>query len=97
MHEWFVVAQFSAWAVTPNGSEVVPTSLTHAKRMGDLVTACWLNCSSWKRWYASPFPMRGVPVCPACLEATHSTQPLSSNTPMSTFKTVLEADARRAI
>jgi hypothetical protein len=97
MHEWFVVAQFSAWAVTPNGPEMTPTSVTHAKRMGDLVTACGLNCASWKRWYASPFPMRGVSVCPACLDVTNTAASPTSKMQGSTFRTALEADVRLAI
>ena len=96
MHEWFVVAQFATWAMTPNGPEMIPTSVTHAKRMGDLVTACGLHCASWKRWYASPFPMRG-PTCSTCLEATRSSQLPASGRHVSAFKTVPEADILRAV
>jgi hypothetical protein len=67
-NEWFVACQVAHPRAGQRGTGLWPASVAHAKRMGEMTSACGERTFTMKKLFEVPFPFVGEN-CRACLVA----------------------------
>jgi hypothetical protein len=66
-HQWFVVLERSTWWHDPEDAHTQSSSLSHARTMGTITTACSRPCSAWlKLWDVRCVPGHLGQTCREC-------------------------------